>query len=133
MPKKAPIPTTRARAKPGRPPKYDPAKVADAVKRSGGLVTVAARMLKADWHTVKRYVAEYPEVQAAYDEANEINLDDAEAGLIASVRQGDKDDRRFYLRTKGRARGYGDRTEHTGADGADLIPKTIEIVNKKPE
>jgi hypothetical protein len=23
--------------------------------------------------------------------------------------------------------------EHTGADGADLIPKTIEIVNRKPD
>lgn len=81
----------------------------DALRRSGGFVSVAAQALGCDRVTVHRYINEFPTVKAAYEETNETNLDVAEAMLMKQVREGDPGQVRFYLRTKGRSRGYGDR------------------------
>lgn len=100
-------------------PKYSAQQVADAIRAAGGVVAVAARALGCDRNTVYAYAERHATVRTAMEEANETNLDVAEAGLASFVRGTVAgravDDRvrmdaiKFYLRTKGRDRGYGDR------------------------
>ena len=102
--------------------------ITEAIQVSGGVVTVAAAMLKVHRNTLYRWIKEIPEVAEAYAEVNEAELDDSEATLIAIKRgylgkhfdEATKkwvptpvDPRlqwsavRYHLGTKGRARGYG--------------------------
>lgn len=91
-----------------------------AIKAANGVISVAARSLHASRSTLHRYINEDDDVRAAYDEANETVLDEVENVLVEQARAGDREQVRFYLRTKGRSRGYGDRQEITGADGGPI-------------
>ena len=120
---------------------YKPEDMIAAIRKSGGVIAAAARMIGCERNTVYRYAREYPEVQAVIDEENEIHLDGAERTLIDYVEgvtsievNGETisapldpktrlDALKFYLRTKGRERGYGDRHEITGAGGNPLTFK----------
>ena len=114
--------------------KFKAEQVADALQRAGGVIAVAARALGCDRGTVYAYMRRYTTVQQAYDEANETNLDVAEAGLAQFMRgqvegmttRERLDALKFYLRTKGRARGYGDRVEHAGTVNVALSELTDE-------
>ena len=74
---------------------------------------------------VENYLRKYKAVKDAYSEANEITLDFVETEFLKKIKSGDTTAMIFYLKTKGRQRGYIERHEHTGADGKDL---TIRIV-----
>ena len=111
--------------------KYTVEQMSAAIEAAGGVVAEAARMLGCIRRTIYTYAKEFPEVQEALDDANEVNLDDAEGTLITFVRGGTKDrpvDERaqldalkFYLRTKGRGRGYGDRSDVDVTSGGEPI------------
>lgn len=125
--------------------RYTAEQVCEAIRRAGGVIAVAAQALGCDRKTVYNYAKRYTTVQEAMDEANETNLDVAEAGLAAFMRgqvtetidgvrtTRSVDDRtrldalKFYLRTKGRLRGYGDRMEVTGRDGGPVQVKGIDF------
>jgi hypothetical protein len=104
-------------------------KVAEAIRKTGGVLAAAARALGCDRSTIHRYVNDYATVREAYEEANETNLDIAEGKLLEQVRAGDPKQIQFFLRTKGRSRGYGDKMEVTGEDGG-AIPIVIKRVNR---
>jgi len=112
-------------------PKHNASAVSAAVIRAGGIKAVAARALGVSRPTLDRYLACYASAREAYDEANETNIDIAEGKLLEQVRGGDSDQIRFYLRTKGRARGYGDHVALTGKDGTPL-PGILIINGPQP-
>lgn len=117
----------------GRPEKFTAEQAAEALMRSGGVVAAAARALGVTRSTLHSYINKYATVRAAYEEANETNLDIAEGKLLEQVRAGDPKQIRFYLRTKGRSRGYGDRLEMTGPNGGPVqMAIVLEIVNERP-
>ena len=64
---------------------------------------------------------EYPELEVAREEAFEALLDMAENNLMKNVRKGHAGSIFFTLKTRGKSRGYVERTETTGADGVPLI------------
>jgi hypothetical protein len=73
---------------------------------------------------VKKRAERYPErLQSIIDE----NLDIAEEGLHSLLRSKTENVRfravEFYLRTKGKSRGYVERSELTGKDGKNLLPE----------
>lgn len=82
-----------------------------ALSQSRGLLTVAARILGCSRPTVYKYIRDYPECQAAYEDAQEAMGDVAESALFRAVSDRDPWAVQFYLKTKQRNRGYGDRSE----------------------
>jgi len=104
------------------------ARIIKALKETNGLLTMAAAKSGIGYRTVCRYVAEYPSVKEAAQDAKESMLDFAEGKLYQKIRDGDNTCIIFYLKTQGKARGYIERQEITGGEGKDLIPETFNIL-----
>jgi len=114
---------------------YTVKQVADALRATGGIMTQAANLLKDATglghlnksDMIRRYIDQYPELQAVVRSIESETLDLAESKLIAAMNaEGRKDHLRavcFYLKHKGRGRGYVGRQEVTGADGQPLYPE----------
>lgn len=102
-------------------PKYTTQQMIDALLATGGIISLAAKRIGCSRHTVHIFIKNHPTVKAAYDEANEANLDIAEAMLLQQVRAGNEGQLRFYLSAKGRSRGYG------ASQGTKEDPHTVVI------
>ncbi len=92
------------------------AEIEDALRKTRGMLALAAKSLGIHRGTLWARLKNSPELRAVADEENDVILDIAESHLVAAVVSGDMDQVRFYLRTKGRARGYGDRLEIKAED-----------------
>lgn len=105
-----------------------------ALEKSFGVVTDACRTAKICRDTFYRYCNEDPSFKAAVEAMEEVALDFVESALYKQVKEGVPSSTIFFLKTKGRKRGYIERTEHTGADGQPLIPAkiTVEIIGQAP-
>lgn len=66
-------------------------------------------------------------MEAVLEEASETMLDDAENALGKAIRNGEAWAVCFYLKTKGKRRGYIERQEFSGPDGKPVETRT-EIV-----
>ena len=108
--------------------KFSDNKVIEALEASHGIQTVAARSLSCNRALIGRYISDRPKVAKAYAQINEAQIDIAEGRLTALVNTKDHKDHfsaiRFYLRTKGKERGYGDRLDVTSG-GDPLQPPII--------
>ena len=107
--------------------RYTAEQVAEAVKKSYGIINGAAVALGCSRQTVENYIKKYKVVKDAYSEANEITLDFVETEFLKKIKSGDTTAMIFYLKTKGRQRGYIERHEHTGKDGGPI--KTESTIN----
>lgn len=101
-----------------------------ALEKSFGVVTDACKAAKVCRDTFYRYCNDDPKFKAAVDAMEEVAIDFVESALYKQVKEGVPSSTIFFLKTKGRKRGYIERTEHTGADGQPLVPAkiTIEII-----
>lgn len=99
--------------------------IAPAMERAG----VAHRCTISDWR------AKDPAFARAMEEIAEAELDFAEASLKKQIREGNTTATVFFLKTRGKARGYVERTEVTGRDGKDLQPAPlhIEIIDRREQ
>lgn len=90
-----------------------------------GNITSVATTLGVSRTTIYKMVEDYPTVRAALEEARETMLDNAESALYRNVIAGDNTAIIFFLKTQGKSRGYVERSELTGADGAGLTIKVV--------
>tara|TARA_S200002703_G_scaffold88646_1_gene76553 strand:- start:171 stop:536 length:366 start_codon:yes stop_codon:yes gene_type:complete len=102
----------------------------EALEKSLGVVTTACRNIGIGRTTFYEWMKTDEEFAFQVDEINNIALDFAESQLHKQIRDGSTAATIFYLKTKGKKRGYVERQEITGADG---LPNdiTIEIVKSK--
>lgn len=100
--------------------KFTPAQVIQALQLSGGVFSLAAEKLKCARSTVGYYVGRYKPVEEALEDISEELLDLGEAQLITFMRDKYFPAVCFYLKTKGKKRGYSERVEQTGADGGPM-------------
>ena len=97
--------------------RYTPEEVTDALNRSKGMVTVAARLLGCVPNTVQAYIDRYDEVREARNQEREAMTDVAELALYKAIQGGEAWAVCFYLKTQGKSRGYVERQEqwHSGS------------------
>src|SRR6185295_2403415 len=102
--------------------KYSPAAMAEALTRSKGLVSIAARSLGCSPETIRQYRQRHPLVERAITDARDELVDTAELSLRKRVMEGEGWAVSLVLKTLGRDRGYVERHEqqHTGADGGPI-------------
>jgi hypothetical protein len=82
-----------------------------ALQRSYGLRYIAAQNLGVACSTITRRVDNSPELQTLLHESAEAGLDVAESALMQAVKAGKSWAVCFYLKCKGKARGYMERQE----------------------
>ena len=85
--------------------------VIEAINKSHGLQVLAARRLHCALTTIQNYTARYPSVRRAIVENTEFLLDFAESKLFQLIQAGEPAAIFFFLKTRGKARGYIERTE----------------------
>ena len=100
--------------------RFTQAQVIAALKATKGMLTVAARRLQCSPQTVQNYLDRYPAVAEARRLEREAFLDIGELALMKKVQDGDIAAICFLLKTQGKARGYVERSELTGADGSPI-------------
>ena len=83
----------------------------EAVKNSGGIISQIAKKLNCDWHTAKTAIESTAEQRRAFDTETQAVLDMAESQIIKASKDGDIATCKWYLLTKGKARGYSANVE----------------------
>lgn len=94
------------------PKDYDITTIKNAIEGTGGIMQHIAQKLGCEWHTAKTYIEKYPETKLAYDNECESVIDLAESKLIENIEDNDNTAIIFFLKTKGRHRGYIERIEN---------------------
>jgi hypothetical protein len=85
---------------------------------------MTAEELNVDRTTLYDFVKKH-RLESFIKEINELNLDRTESKLLLAIKAGEPWAIKFMLSTKGKHRGYTERMEVTGADGA---PVTVKLV-----
>jgi len=90
---------------------YDENKVIEAIKGSAGITSTIANKLNCSWVTADNYVKKWESTKSAYSDEVEKVLDLCETTLYSSVKNGDVQSAKWILSTKGKKRGYSEKTE----------------------
>ncbi len=91
--------------------------VVECARKKGGFITDVAKALNVHYNTVTRWKKKYKAIKEAFFEANERQLDFTESQLMKSIKKGNVTAIIFYLKTKGKHRGYTERFEHKITEG----------------
>ena len=97
--------------------------VAEALRSAAGVRSAAASLLKCSPSTVKRYVDRSETLARIEGEIVEQIIDLAESRLVDAINDGNLTAIMFYLRTKGKHRGYSERHQVEGKDGGPVEVK----------
>lgn len=76
-----------------------------------GIVASACEVVGVSRGTFYKWCKEDEEFKAQVDEINEATLDFVESKLLENIKKGEVTSIIFYLKTKGRNRGYQEKTE----------------------
>jgi hypothetical protein len=105
--------------------RYTPEQVAEALRKTKGLLFLAAKHLGCEPETIRNYCKRYPSVQAAREIERGQLIDEAEMKLWQSIKKGEAWGITLCLRTLGKDRGYVERQEVTGQDGHEIVIKVV--------
>lgn len=104
--------------------------IIEALEQSLGVVTTACKKVGIGRTTFYQWLKDDEEFKKQVDDIGNIALDFAESQLHKQISDGNTSATIFYLKTKGKKRGYIERQEITGADGKDNTFK-VEIIESK--
>ena len=83
----------------------------EALEKSLGIVTTACKNVGISRQTHYRWTEEDEEYKIAVDSISDIALDFAESQLHKQIQEGNSTSTIFYLKTKGKKRGYIEKSE----------------------
>jgi predicted DNA-binding transcriptional regulator AlpA len=98
-----------------------------ALESSLGVVTTACKKVQIDRTTFYRYVNDDAVFAKAVKDIENVAIDFAESSLHKQIQAGVPASTIFYLKTKGKERGYIERSEITGKDGGPVEVSTRVI------
>jgi len=104
--------------------------VIKAISGSGGIITTIARKLGCEWKEAEEYINSNPLIKMMYDTERESIVDLCESVVLRNVQLaqdaqragniGDTTDAKWILSRLGKERGYAERQEVTGKNGASI-------------
>lgn len=108
------------------------------LQRNKGMITKTCQEMEMTKSTYYYWREKDEDFAARCDDVLEFTLDTVELALLDKIDKGDTTAMIFYLKTKGKHRGYVERIEQTGKDGEPLnAPKFTEtdkeIINRAIE
>lgn len=83
----------------------------EALEKSLGVVTAACKAVDISRETHYRWMREDAEYKAAVEELSDVAIDFAESQLHKQIKEGNSTATIFFLKTKGKKRGYVERQE----------------------
>ena len=95
-----------------------------SLEQSLGVVTMACRQAEIPRSTFYKWLKTDEEFAKQVKDIDNVALDFAESELFKQIQNGIPASTIFYLKTKGKKRGYIERTEITGAEG---MPNNFQI------
>src|SRR5262245_10242447 len=101
------------------------------LREHDGNMAAVARHYGVTRQAVSQFCASRETLKAIFAECREAMKDTAESSLHRKVREGESWAVCFYLKCQAKDRGYVERTELTGPDGAPLVVPYIEVA--RPE
>ena len=96
----------------------------EALEKSLGVVTTACKSVGVSRNTHYLWMREDDEYKKEVNDIENMALDFVESQLFKNIKEGKTSEMIFYLKTKGKKRGYIERQEITGADG---MPTNFQI------
>lgn len=94
----------------------------EALEKSLGIVTAACKAVDISRETHYRWLREDADYKAAVDSLTDVALDFAESQLHKQIKDGNSTATIFFLKTKGKKRGYVERQEFDVSTG-----KTFQV------
>jgi len=111
-----------------------------ALEKSLGVVTIACKSVGCSRQTFYEYYNTDQDFKSLVDELDNVAIDFAESQLHKQIKEGVPASTIFYLKTKGKKRGYIEKTqiENSGSmdiitNGGEDIERQIADLNKKIE
>ena len=101
--------------------------VIEKMKKTLGNITASCEAAQIARTTYYDWYEKDPDFRAAIDAIAESCIDFAESSLLQQIKDGNPTSTIFYLKTKGKKRGYVETQELTGKDGKDLIPAKLDV------
>lgn len=111
---------------------FQKSEVKKAIINSGGYMTNVAKKLVCDWHTAKKYVDKFNLQEDLLAEDERLN-DITEMKLMENIHNNDTTAIIFRLKTKGKKRGYIERTENVNVERSSFSELTDEELKEKLE
>jgi hypothetical protein len=105
----------------------------EALEKKMGIVSQATKALGIDRTTPYRWMREDDDFKDKVEEIQNVVLDFAEGRLYELVQEKNPTAVIFLLKTKGKGRGYVERTEITGMDGNSLDVRIEVVRNEKTD
>jgi hypothetical protein len=105
-------PAKKPRQKPGRKALRTDEEVIAALQAAEGVQSVAAASLRIARSTMTDYIKRSAAIKTAYEDINETTIDHVEGKLMTEINKGNITAIIFYLKTKGKHRGYVETNFH---------------------
>tara|TARA_R100000655_G_scaffold1600_4_gene6053 strand:- start:11116 stop:11463 length:348 start_codon:yes stop_codon:yes gene_type:complete len=99
----------------------------EALEQSLGVVTTACKIVGIERKTHYNWLEQDKDYKAAVKSIEDVAIDFAESQLHKQIKKGSTQATVFYLKTKGKRRGYVERQEHELSGGARPINIQIDI------
>jgi len=106
-------------------------RVLECLEKSLGIVTTACKKANITRVTFYQYYNKDAEFAKEVDDIQNITLDFAEGKLLENIQKGSDTAVIFYLKTKGKKRGYIERTEHVTVQKDEFSEFTDEEIQAK--
>lgn len=115
----------------GRPPILNDIKIAAALTKAKGNVTVVADQFDVSRAAIQKRIAASKHLAEVLADARESMIDKVESRFQADCLKDEphyQTSRIFFLKTQGKSRGYVERQELTGADGDAVSLKIVKEI-----
>lgn len=106
----------------------DRLKALQALEQCHGIVSVAAQNCGIGRSTLYRWLEEDPAFKSALESIREAAIDYVESKLFQLIDEKDTGSTIFFLKTRGKKRGYVERNEVSGPDGGPIQVTGMQIL-----